>query len=236
MELLNLIPEWLAHGLSLGLALVLGGVCAHAVNALPRHIYAQYAPQDVHTLPAPSRVGSALLVLGSGVIWGLSAWHWGMTLTAVCWSGFFMALLTLTAIDVRTLLLPDLITQPLLWVGLLASNTAVVSLPLSDAVLGAAAGYSALWAVAAVFERVTGQEGMGAGDFKLLAALGAWLGPWALLPLALIASSLCVVAALAMSAWGRSPEDGHLPFGPCLALGGAVMAIFGADITLFLLG
>jgi leader peptidase (prepilin peptidase)/N-methyltransferase len=230
MLLIDTYPGFLAVALGVGLW------CAYGVSELPRRIYAQYASDALGDLPPTSSGLRVFMVLANGGVWFLCAWHWGPSLTAMCWASFFSALLTLTVIDLRTLLLPDLITQPLLWAGLLASNYNAVSLSLPDAVLGAAVGYVSLWTVAYLFERITGQEGMGAGDFKLMGALGAWLGPLALLPLALIASSLCATAALVMMWAKRSPEDGHLPFGPCLAAGGATMALWGEPITALLLG
>lgn len=220
----------------LGVALGMGLLCAYGVSELPRRIYAQYAPHELDSLPASSSGLRLFVVLTIWMVWLLCALHWGPSLAALCWAGFFSALVTLAVIDLRTLLLPDLITQPLLWAGLLASSVNGVSLALSDAVLGAAVGYASLWTVAYLFERITGQEGMGAGDFKLMAALGAWLGPLALLPLALIASSLCAAGALVLIWAKRSPDDGQLPFGPCLAAGGATMAMLGEPITAFLLG
>ena len=131
--LIGTYPGFLAVGLGVG------PLCAHGVSELPRRIYAQYAPDELNNLPA-STLGLRLFVaLTIWVVWLLCALHWSPSMTALCWASFFAALITLTVIDLRTLLLPDLITQPLLWAGLLASNFSAVSLALPDAVLGAAA-------------------------------------------------------------------------------------------------
>ena len=103
---------------------------------------------------------------------------------------FSSLLLALTVIDAQTSYLPDVLTQGLLWLGLLASALGLNPLPVHDAVLGAACGYVSLWLVASAFEVLTGKVGMGAGDFKLLAALGAWLGAWMLIPLVFLASTV----------------------------------------------
>lgn len=220
----------------LAVASAMGVWSAHSVSALPRRIYAEYDPQALDTLPASSKALKIGMVLGIVALWMVSGLNWGVSMTACCWAIFFSALLTLTVIDWRTLLLPDAITLPLLWWGLLASSFQWLPLPLVDAVWGAALGYVGFWAVAHIFKCVTGQEGMGAGDFKLMAALGAWLGPLALLPVALMASSLSAAGALLLIRLKQGSQDTHWPFGPCLAIGGAVMVIYGPEITAFLLG
>ena len=116
----------------------------------------------------------------------LFAWcfaRYGLTFTALAWSGFAAALICLAAIDADTTLLPDDITQPLVWAGLLAATLGLSPIGLTDALWGATAGYLFLWTVYWVFRLITGKEGMGHGDFKLLAGLGAWLGWPALLSL-----------------------------------------------------
>jgi leader peptidase (prepilin peptidase)/N-methyltransferase len=122
------------------------------------------------------------------------------------------------------MLLPDSLTLPLLWAGILCASLGVIQLPLLQSVWGAAAGFGVLWAVQTVFKLITGKQGMGEGDYKLLAALGAWLG-WMVLPMVLLISSLLgVVVALAMR-WRGSLKAGEpLPFGPYLVLAGLVCA------------
>jgi leader peptidase (prepilin peptidase)/N-methyltransferase len=111
----------------------------------------------------------------------------------------------------------------------------LIDTPLKDAVWGAAIGYSALWLVATVFERITHKQGMGAGDFKLLAALGAWLGPWALLPLVFLASLVGAMVGLGLQARQKLHQGLHVPFGPFLAAAGCVLAVTGHAFFLNLL-
>jgi prepilin signal peptidase PulO-like enzyme (type II secretory pathway) len=147
---------------------------------------------------------------------------------ALCWppgeTAFALALcawllIALAAIDIQHMQLPDLLTLPLLWLGLLA-NLKGALVPLSDAVTGAAVGYLSLWFVCWGFKLVTGKEGVGYGDIKLLAALGAWCG-WQRLPALLLCAALMgILAVLLLRLTGRSQRGEPLPFGPCLALSG----------------
>jgi leader peptidase (prepilin peptidase)/N-methyltransferase len=136
-------------------------------------------------------------------------------------------LVTLAAIDADTRLLPDAITQPLVWAGLLAASLGLSGIGLSEALWGAAAGYLFLWAVFWLFKGLTGKQGMGQGDFKLLAALGAWLGWPALLSLVLIASLIGVLAGLSLKWRGLLSENGEMAFGPYLVLAGLWVMAFG---------
>jgi len=165
----------------------------------------------------------------TGLLWLGCAWHWGINTNALCWAWFGTSLLALSVIDWQTTLLPDGLTQSLLWAGLMASAMRWVELPLEHAVWGSVAGYVSLWTVAFTFERVTHKEGMGAGDFKLLAAMGAWLGPLALIPLVLLASVSGVIIGLILKFKGHLGEGGYLPFGPFLALSASIIAVCGAD-------
>jgi leader peptidase (prepilin peptidase)/N-methyltransferase len=151
----------------------------------------------------------------------------GLSDTALAWAGFAAALLTLAAIDADTSLLPDAITQPLVWAGLLAASLGLSQVGLSTALWGAVMGYLFLWSVFWLFKLVTGKEGMGQGDFKLLAALGAWLGWPALLSLVLIASITGAIVGIWLRVRQRLPEDGYIPFGPFLALAGLWVMAFG---------
>ncbi|HET7833048.1 MAG TPA: A24 family peptidase [Gallionella sp.] len=166
----------------------------------------------------------------SGLLSAYAAWHFGFGWMAggalvLCW-----ALLALTMIDLDTQLLPDDITLPLLWMGLLFNLFGVfTSLP--SAVLGAIFGYLALWSVYWLFKLVTGKEGMGYGDFKLLAALGAWLG-WQLLPLVILLSAVvgALVGIFLIIATKRG-RDMPIPFGPYLAGGGLIALFWGQTLT-----
>jgi len=148
---------------------------------------------------------------------------------------FLWCAIALAFIDLDTRLLPDALTLPLLWAGLLV-NLHGTFVPLPDAVLGAVAGYLVLWSIYWLFKLLTGKEGMGYGDFKLLAAIGAWLG-WTALPLVLLLSSLAgAVIGVSLKALGRLKEGEPLPFGPFLAAGGAVALLWGHEILHWWLG
>lgn len=153
----------------------------------------------------------------------------------VTWQAFFAMLftwllITATLIDIDHQLLPDSITYILLWMGLLISLESVF-VDTRSAVIGAAAGYLSLWAFAKLFKAITGKEGMGYGDFKLFAALGAWFG-WLVLPFIIIIGSL-VGAIISASILGffKLGRDTPLPFGPYLALAGWLALFFGHDVT-----
>lgn len=173
-----------------------------------------------------------LVELATGLLWAACAWKWGITMAGLSWALFFTALLGLAVIDGQTTLLPDALTQPLLWLGLIASASDWVPLPLAQAVWGAVAGYVSLWSVATAFELITGKEGMGAGDFKLLAALGAWLGPLALIPLVMLASTGGAIVGLTLRWRQLIRADGYVPFGPFLATAGAILAWIGSETVL----
>jgi len=138
-------------------------------------------------------------------------------------------LVALAFIDADTTLLPDSLTQPLLWLGL-AFNLRAGFAPLQDAVIGAIAGYLSLWTVYWLFKLATGKEGMGYGDFKLLAALGAWLGWKMLLPIILLSSVVGAVSGIALIALARRGRNIPIPFGPYLAAAGFLALMFGADL------
>lgn len=158
--------------------------------------------------------------------------HWGMQPQGWAWCGFTATLLTLALIDWDTTLLPDSLTLPLLWAGLLAAALGITALPLSDAFWGAVGGYLSLWLVYWVFKLATGKEGMGYGDFKLLGALGAWLGWQALVPIVLLSSVVGVVVGLAMKWRGQLRSGGYLPFGPFLAAAGFLVMAWGAPAVM----
>lgn len=171
----------------------------------------------------------------TGMLFALAAWHFGFTVAGLGALIFVAALLALTAIDFDTQLLPDDITLPLLWIGL-ALNAFNVYTDLKSAVIGAMAGYLSLWSVYWLFKLFTGKEGMGYGDFKLLAALGAWLG-WQMLPLTILLSSLVgAVVGIALMAFARHGRNVPIPFGPYLAAAGAIALVWGKPLTRAYLG
>lgn len=166
----------------------------------------------------------------SGMLCAYAAWHFGFGWTAAGALLLVWALLALTAIDIDTQLLPDGITLPLLWAGLLFNLNGVFT-NLSSAVLGAVIGYLALWSVYWLFKLVTGKEGMGYGDFKLLAALGAWLG-WQMLPLIILLSSLVgAMVGITLIVALKHGRNIPIPFGPYLAGGGLIALFWGPVLT-----
>jgi leader peptidase (prepilin peptidase)/N-methyltransferase len=138
-------------------------------------------------------------------------------------------LIALTFIDADTQLLPDDLTYPLIWAGLLI-NINGTFVPLQDAVIGAAAGYLALWSVYWLFKLATGKEGMGYGDFKLLAALGAWMG-WTMLPAIILLSSLVgAVVGIGLIVFAKRARSNPIPFGPYLAAAGLIAMLYGGPL------
>lgn len=176
-----------------------------------------------------------LIELATGVLFAALGWRFGAVPTVLLWCGFAAALVALAAIDWDTTLLPDNLTLPLLWAGLIASALGW-TLSLSDALWGAVAGYLSLWSVYWVFKLTTGKEGMGFGDFKLLAALGAWLGVKMILPIVLAASVLGALVGLFMKFGGSLREGRYVPFGPFLAGAGLVVLFAGQARVLNWLG
>jgi leader peptidase (prepilin peptidase) / N-methyltransferase len=163
------------------------------------------------------------------------AWKVGPQPVALAWCTVMATLVALTFIDWDTTLLPDQLTQPLLWGGLIAAALGW-TIPLSTALWGAVAGYLALWSVYWLFKLTTGKEGMGFGDFKLLAALGAWLGWSTLLPIALIASVIGAVVGIGMKMVSSLREGRYVPFGPFLAGAGVFVYFMGVDTVLGWIG
>ncbi|MFD4841143.1 prepilin peptidase [Achromobacter sp. NPDC058515] len=156
------------------------------------------------------------------------AWRFGPTPVALAAMGLSAMLVALAWIDFESTLLPDVLTQPLVWAGLLV-NMFDAFTSLQMAVAGAVAGYVFLWVIFHVFRLLTGREGMGHGDFKLLAALGAWFGVGALPTLLLGASLVGVLIGGALTLSGRASRGQPLPFGPYLALAGLVMLLLGGE-------
>jgi leader peptidase (prepilin peptidase)/N-methyltransferase len=162
----------------------------------------------------------------TGVLFAAAAWRFGPQWSTLAWCFFVAVLVALTWIDWDTTVLPDGLTLPLLWAGLIAAALGLTGVALADATWGAVAGYLSLWLVYQFFKLATGKEGMGFGDFKLLAALGAWLGWQALLPIILASSILGAVVGIGMKVSGALREGRYVPFGPFLAGAGvAVMLI-----------
>jgi leader peptidase (prepilin peptidase)/N-methyltransferase len=175
-------------------------------------------------------VEAATGLLAALVVWQLGSGWLGLAALA-----FTFMLIALTLIDYDTKTLPDDLTYPLLWLGLLVNMNGTF-VPLRDAVIGAMAGYLVLWAVYWLFKLVTGKEGMGYGDFKLLAALGAWLG-WQMLPTIVILSSVVgAVVGIGLIVFARRARDNPIPFGPYLAAAGMIALLYGMPLTRYAQG
>jgi leader peptidase (prepilin peptidase) / N-methyltransferase len=172
-----------------------------------------------------------LVELVTGLLFAACAWKFGAAWQAVAAMVFCAVLVALTGIDLDTQLLPDQLTLPLLWLGLLV-NINVMFASLIDAVIGAAAGYLVLWSVFWIFKLLTGREGMGYGDFKLLAAIGAWFG-WQALPLTLLISSVFgALIGVTMILFQNKDRRTAIAFGPYLAAAGLVALFAGSLIRL----
>ncbi len=184
---------------------------------------------------APISAQYPLVELLTGLLTVACVWRFGFG-----WQGFGAILLTcfliaLSGIDLRTQLLPDQLTLPLLWLGLIASLEDLYVVP-KTAVLGAIAGYASLWSVWWLFKQVTGKEGMGHGDFKLLAALGAWAGLQGVLPTILLSSIVgAIVGSVWLAAKGRDRAT-PIPFGPYLAIAGWVVFFWGEPMIAWYMG
>ena len=171
----------------------------------------------------------------AGLLSAYAVWHFGPTLQGAGALLLIWALIALTGIDFDTQLLPDSITLPLLWLGL-AFNLAGTYVDLFSAVIGAMIGYLTLWSVFWLFKLATGKEGMGFGDFKLLAALGAWLG-WQMLPAIILLSSIVgAVVGISLIVATRHGRNTPIPFGPYLAAAGIIALFWGPQLTRSYLG
>lgn len=171
----------------------------------------------------------------TGLLSALMVWHFGSGWLGLASLVFAYFLIAMTLIDYDTKTLPDDLTFPLLWLGLLINLDGTI-VPLRDAVIGAMAGYMALWAVYWLFKLATGKEGMGYGDFKLLAALGAWMG-WAMLPTIIILSSVVgAIVGISLIVFARRDRNNPIPFGPYLAAAGMIALLYGIPLTRYAQG
>ncbi|MCA1857124.1 A24 family peptidase [Massilia oculi] len=179
---------------------------------------------------APISARYPAVELLTGFLAGVLVWTFGSGLAGLAALLFLFLLVAMTFIDIDTQLLPDDLTYPLLWAGLLV-NLDATFVPLADAVIGAAAGYLVLWAVYWLFKLATGKEGMGYGDFKLLAALGAWLG-WQMLPAIILLSSVVgALVGITLIVVAKRGRDKPIPFGPYLAAAGLIAMLYGSTIS-----
>ena len=173
-----------------------------------------------------------IIELLTGIILTLTIIQFGLSINGLLAIIFATSLIALAGIDFREKLLPDQITLPLMWIGVLA-NTQGIFVPLIESIIGASAGYLSLWSIYWIFKLITGKDGMGYGDFKLTAALGAWLG-WKMLPLiVLISSGLGALVGISAIILGLKSRNSQLPFGPFLAISGWLAMICGDSILLW---
>jgi leader peptidase (prepilin peptidase)/N-methyltransferase len=178
----------------------------------------------------PISIRYPIIELASCLLAVILAWHYGYGIQALLAVLLSWALLAVSVIDIDHQLLPDDITLPILWLGLLVNMFGIFT-DIYSSLIGAMAGYGILWTVFMLFRLCTGKDGMGYGDFKLLAALGAWLG-WQMLPLIIILSSVCgAVIGIAMIVARKHERDRPIPFGPYLAMAGWIAMIWGQALT-----
>ncbi|MES1998322.1 MAG: A24 family peptidase [Pseudomonadota bacterium] len=211
--------------------------CGHAIGALENIPLLSYVWLRGKCAGCGIHISARypLVELVTGILSAFAAWHFGFGWAAAGALLFIWALVALSFVDFDTQLLPDSITLPLLWLGLLFNLTGVY-VPLADAVVGAVLGYLILWSVYWLFKLVTGKEGMGYGDFKLLAAIGAWLG-WKVLPVVILLSSVIgAVVGIGLIVLARRGRSVPIPFGPYLAGAGLVALFWGERILQAYLG
>jgi len=211
--------------------------CGHRISAIENIPVASYLFLQGKCIECKSRISRRypIVELVSGALSALLIWHFGSGLAGLSALLFAYLLIAMTFIDADTQLLPDDLTFPLLWLGLLVNlNGTFVSL--EEAVIGAAAGYLSLWGIYWLFKLATGKEGMGYGDFKLLAALGAWLG-WKMLPVIILLSSLVgAVIGISLILFAKHGRNNPIPFGPYLAGAGMIAMLFGKTLAQVYLG
>jgi leader peptidase (prepilin peptidase)/N-methyltransferase len=206
--------------------------CGHAIRAHENIPIASYLFLRGRCAGCKARISPRYPIVEAitAVLSAYIGWRYGFTLVMAGALFFAWSLIALTAIDLDTQLLPDDITLPLLWIGLLV-NLDGGFVPLSTAVIGAVAGYLSLWSVYWLFKLTTGKEGMGYGDFKLLGAIGAWLG-WKMLPaVILLSSAVGAVVGISLIAFSRHGRNTPIPFGPYLAVAGLIAMFWGESIN-----
>ncbi|HYW04351.1 MAG TPA: A24 family peptidase [Gammaproteobacteria bacterium] len=206
--------------------------CGHAITALENIPLLSYLLLRGRCSACGGRISPRYpaIELAAGLLSAAVAWHFGFDWAMLAALGLTWTLLVLAVIDIDHQILPDAITLPVMWAGLLLALTGIFASPVTS-IVGAAAGYLSLWAVYHAFRLLTGKEGMGYGDFKLLALLGAWLG-WQALPGIILISSLAgAVLGMAWLLIQRRDSQVPIPFGPYLALGGWIMLMWGGAIN-----
>ena len=213
------------------------GQCCHVITALENIPIVSWLALRGKCGACGTRISARypLVELATALLFFACAWTFGATLQTVSAMLFCAVLVALTGIDLDTQLLPDQLTLPLLWIGLLLNIFGLFA-RLPDAVIGAAAGYLTLWSVYWLFKLITGREGMGYGDFKLLGALGAWFG-WQALPMLLLVSSVVgAVVGIAILVVQKKGRNTAIAFGPYLAIAGLITLFFGGKLQTAFLG
>lgn len=211
--------------------------CGHLITALENIPLISYLILRGRCRHCSAPIGRRYPVIEflTAALTGFAAFHFGFGLATLGAMFFLWAMIALAFIDLDTQLLPDSITLPLLWLGL-AFNLGTTYTDLSSSVIGAMAGYLSLWSIYWLFKLTTGKEGMGYGDFKLLGAIGAWLG-WQLLPLTIIFSSMVgAVVGIGLIVLTRHGRNIPIPFGPYLAGAGVLALFWGESLTALYLG
>jgi leader peptidase (prepilin peptidase)/N-methyltransferase len=209
--------------------------CGHMITAIENIPVLSYLflRGKCRSCSTPISIQYPLIEIFTALISLLVAWKFGPTKATIAALFFTWTLITLSIIDIKTMLLPDNLTLPLLWLGI-AVNYFGIFTDLKSSVLGAMAGYLSLWSVYHLFKVLTGKEGMGFGDFKLLAAVGAW-GGWQVLPFTIFASSLLgAIFGILLMIVKRSKDSHPLPFGPWLALAGFLAFIWRDEVLLYM--
>jgi leader peptidase (prepilin peptidase)/N-methyltransferase len=211
--------------------------CGHQITALENIPVLSYLAigGKCRGCKAPISARYPMVELLTGISSAFMIWHFGSGVAGLGAMLFVWLLIAMTFIDADTQLLPDDLTLPLLWCGLLINISGTFT-SLSSAVIGAAAGYLSLWSIYWLFKLSTGKEGMGYGDFKLLAALGAWMG-WAMLPLIILLSSLVgALVGISLMVFTKMSKNNPIPFGPYLAIAGLIALLWGKQISQQYLG
>jgi leader peptidase (prepilin peptidase)/N-methyltransferase len=167
----------------------------------------------------------------TGALFAACGLHFGAHPSTLLWCGLVATLIALAFIDLDTQFLPDNLTLPLIWAGIASAAFGWIPVSLKDSVFGAMAGYLSLWLVFHAYRIIRGREGMGAGDFKLLAALGAWMGWLAIPSIILLSSAVGAAVGIVLIAFRRHDREVPIPFGPYLASGGIAALFFGAELS-----
>ncbi len=211
--------------------------CGHQISAMENIPVLSYLAigGKCTNCKTPISARYPMVELLTGLLSAFMIWHFGTGLAGLAAVLFVWLLVAMTFIDADTQLLPDDLTYPLLWCGLLFNLNATFT-SLTSAVIGAVAGYLALWSIYWLFKLATGKEGMGYGDFKLLAALGAWMG-WTMLPVIILLSSVVgAIVGITMMLFANMSKNNPIPFGPYLAAAGVIALLWGKQLSQQYLG